>query len=125
VSSLEAFDILDVRAGTVLSADVLPGARKPAYRLRIDFGPEIGTKQSSAQITVRYRPEDLIGSQVLGVVNLPPKRVAGFYQRGARAGRSGRERRGDSRAPRQTEPQRREALLAARTFLSHGDGFFP
>jgi tRNA-binding protein len=78
VNSLEAFDILDVRAGTILSADVLAGARKPAYRLRIDFGPEIGTKQSSAQITVRYRPEDLIGSQVLGVVNLPPKRVAGF-----------------------------------------------
>lgn len=78
MTSLEAFEILDVRVGTVLTANLLEGARKPAYRLAIDFGPELGTKQSSAQITVHYKPEDLVGTQILGVVNFPPKRIAGF-----------------------------------------------
>lgn len=74
----EDFAKVDIRVGRVLSAEPLVGARKPAYKLRIDFGPHIGVKGSSAQLTTRYRPEDLVGRLVLGVVNLPPRRVAGF-----------------------------------------------
>ena len=72
------FARVDVRAGTVLAAEPLAGARKPAYALRIDFGPEIGERRSSAQITQRHAADDLIGTQVCAVVNFPPKRIAGF-----------------------------------------------
>lgn len=72
------FERVELRAGTVLTAELLEGARKPAYKLAVDFGPEIGVKRSSAQLTDLYTPEDLIGRQVLGVVNFPPKRIAGF-----------------------------------------------
>jgi tRNA-binding protein len=75
---LEAFAILDMRVGTVLSALPFPEARKPAIKLEIDFGPELGVKRSSAQLTKRYRPEELVGRQVVAAVNLGARRIAGF-----------------------------------------------
>jgi tRNA-binding protein len=77
-ATYEEFTRIDVRVGQVMQAEPLTGARKPAYRLRIDFGPSIGIKQSSAQVTELYNPADLIGRQVLAVVNFAPKRIAGF-----------------------------------------------
>ncbi len=76
--SIEDFQRVDVRVGRILSVEPLKGARKPAYALRIDFGETLGVKQSSAQITVHYTPEQLVGALVLGVVNFPPRRIAGF-----------------------------------------------
>ena len=73
----EDFLKIDVRAGTVLSAAPNPAARKPAYVLEIEFGPEIGRRTTSAQLTELYTPEELIGRQVAAVVNFPPKRIAG------------------------------------------------
>ena len=72
------FARVDIRVGTVLTAQPLEGARKPAIKLEIDFGPEIGVRKSSAQLTVQYTPEELVGRKVAAVVNFPPRQIGKF-----------------------------------------------
>src|SRR6476660_2946511 len=76
--SADDFFAIDMRVGTVVEAANFPEARKPSLRLTIDFGPELGVRRSSAQVTVHYRPEELIGRQVVAVVNIGTRRIAGF-----------------------------------------------
>jgi tRNA-binding protein len=78
MASIEDFDRLDIRVGRVVDARDFPEARTPAFRLWIDFGGDIGVKQSSARITVHYRLDQLIGRQVLAVVNFPPRQIGPF-----------------------------------------------
>ena len=75
---IEDFDRVDVRVGTIVDAQPFPQARKPAFKLWIDFGAEIGTKTSSAQVTVHYTPDQLVGRQVCAVVNFPPRQIGPF-----------------------------------------------
>ena len=72
------FEKVDMRVGVVVDAQPFPEARRPAYKLEIDFGPEVGVKRASAQITRHYRPDELTGRHVIAVVNFPPKRIGPF-----------------------------------------------
>ena len=74
----QEFERVELRVGTVTAAEPFPEARKPAYKLTVDFGDEVGVRRSSAQITDHYRPESLVGKQVVGVVNFPKKQIGPF-----------------------------------------------
>lgn len=74
----EDFERVELRVGTITGAERFPEARKPAYKLTVDFGADVGQKRSSAQLTDLYAPEDLVGKQVIGVINLLPKRIGPF-----------------------------------------------
>ena len=76
--SCNEFERVELRVGTIVAAEPFPEARKPAYKLTVDFGPALGTRRSSAQITDLYAADELVGKQVLGVVNFPPKQIGPF-----------------------------------------------
>lgn len=74
----KTFESVELRVGTIIKAEIFPKAKKPAYKIWVDFGSEFGIKQSSAQITIHYKPEDLIGKQIVGCINLGTRNIAGF-----------------------------------------------
>jgi tRNA-binding protein len=77
-ATYDDFETLDIRVGKILEVKEFPRARKPSYKVKVDFGPEVGTRWSSVGAKAEYRPEEILGKQVLGVVNFAPKNIAGF-----------------------------------------------
>jgi tRNA-binding protein len=77
--TFEDFGRVDVRVGRIVDVQAFPAARKPAFQLEVDFGPELGRRRSSAQLTQRYAADDLLGRQVLAVINFPPRQIATFF----------------------------------------------
>ena len=77
-TSFDQFTALDIRVGTICSATIFEQARQPSYKIEVDFGPEIGKLKTSAQLTHRYLPEDLLGEQIVGIINFPKKQIANF-----------------------------------------------
>ncbi len=78
MATIDDFIKLDIRVGKIIAVDDFPQARKPSYKLTIDFGPEIGVKHSSAQLVKHYQKEELVGKKVLGIVNFPPRQIGPF-----------------------------------------------
>lgn len=78
IISYQDFENVNIRSGAIIKAEIFEKARKPAYKIWADFGPELGVLQTSAQVTVHYTPETLVGKQILGCVNLGEKNIAGF-----------------------------------------------
>ncbi|AIQ61678.1 chaperone CsaA [Paenibacillus borealis] len=78
MATIDDFAALDIRVGTIKETEFFEEAKIPAIKLKIDFGPEIGMKSSSAQITKRYKVEEIVGKQIIGIINFPPRRIAGF-----------------------------------------------
>lgn len=78
MATIDDFQKLDIRVGKIITVEDFPEARKPSYKLTIDFGPEVGTKRSSAQLVKHYKKEELIGKKILGVVNFPPRQIGSF-----------------------------------------------
>ena len=74
----QQFEAVEMRCGTVMAAEEFPEARKPAYRITVDFGPHIGQRRTSAQVTTAYSPAELVGKQVMGVINFPAKQIGPF-----------------------------------------------
>ena len=103
------FEKIDIRAGVITAVEDFPRARNPSYRVEVDFGPEVGTKRSSIQAT-NYSKEELLGMQVIGVVNFPPKNIAGFLSEALILGVDGTDGRLSLLTPS------REAQLGARIY---------
>ncbi len=107
------FDKVDIRVGRVVSAEAFPEAKKPAYKLVIDFGPDIGTRTSSAQLTRHYTIRDLEGRLVVAVLNFPPRQIGPFLSQVLTLGRARRQRRRGPSGTGQKSTYRRPSLLTS------------